>query len=85
MSPPDGPERSPDFLAGTGRRGAGGRRLNRVPLIIVLVIGALVMGVIGYTYQQRLARRYPTGGSSEAQAPNRPAPRRCSARRPWPA
>jgi type IV secretion system protein TrbI len=69
MSPPDGPERSPDFLAGTGMRGAGGRRLNRVPLIIALVIGALVIGAIGYTYQQRLARRHSMGGSPEAQAP----------------
>jgi len=49
----DGPERSPLLLGGSPGRGAGVRRLNRVPLLIVASIGAVLAAGIGYTYHLR--------------------------------
>jgi type IV secretion system protein TrbI len=51
--PPDGPERSPVMLAPPPRRGAGVRRLNRMPLVIGFAGACAVMAAIGYTYQER--------------------------------
>lgn len=61
------PAASPDRLVTSDRRAAGGRRLNRVPLLGVLLVGALVVGAMGYTYQQRLAE-------SAAAAPHADSP-----------
>lgn len=49
----DGPERSPLLLTGSPRRGAGVRRLNHVPLLIVAGLGAVFAGAVGYTYHLR--------------------------------
>jgi type IV secretion system protein TrbI len=52
VPPPDGPDRSPAMLAPPPRRGAGVRRLNRMPLVIGG--GACVVAAaIGYTYHER--------------------------------
>ena len=48
---------SPDFLGGNPGRGAGVRRLNRRPLIVVGVIACLMLVAISYTYQMRLAEQ----------------------------
>jgi type IV secretion system protein VirB10 len=55
MTDDDGPEHSPDILRGETTLRTGGRRLNRVPLLLGLMIGAVVIGAIAYTYQLRLA------------------------------
>ena len=50
---PDGPERSPVMLAPPPRRGAGVRRLNRMPLVIGFGGACAVAAAIGYTYHER--------------------------------
>jgi type IV secretory pathway VirB10-like protein len=47
---------SPDVLGGSGR-GAGVRRLNRRPLIVVGAILCLILLAVSYTYQLRLAEQ----------------------------
>ena len=49
------PDASPDLLGGPPRRGAGVRRLNRLPLLMAFGVGAAVVGAVAYTYQERLA------------------------------
>jgi type IV secretion system protein TrbI len=49
---PDGPERSPVMLA-PPPRGAGVRRLNRMPLVIGFGGACAVAAAIGYTYHER--------------------------------
>jgi type IV secretory pathway VirB10-like protein len=61
-------EPSPDQLGETTTR-AGGRRLNRLPLILALVIGAVVIGAIAYTYQLRGAGPERTAADGPAQRP----------------
>jgi type IV secretion system protein VirB10 len=51
--PPDGPERSPAMLAPPPRRGAGVRRLNRMPLVIGFGGACVVAAAIGHTYHER--------------------------------
>jgi type IV secretion system protein TrbI len=51
--PPDGPDRSPVMLAPLPRRGAGVRRLNRMPLVIGFGGACAVAAAIGYTYHER--------------------------------
>jgi type IV secretory pathway VirB10-like protein len=46
---------SPDILGGTPRRGAGVRRLNRMPLVFAFLIVCVILGAVTYTYQMRLA------------------------------
>jgi type IV secretion system protein TrbI len=46
-------EPSPDILQSPPTRGAGVRRLNRVPLFIAMMILAALLGVVAYTYYQR--------------------------------
>jgi type IV secretory pathway VirB10-like protein len=62
-------EASPDRLNGETTRRAGGRRLNRLPLILALVIGAGVIGAIAYTYQLRVASQGRGEVSADAQRP----------------
>ena len=50
---PDGPDRSPVMLAPPPRRGAGVRRLNRMPLVIGFGGACAVAAAIGYTYHER--------------------------------
>ena len=53
-SPPDDPARSPALLGKLPKRGAGVRRLNKVPVLIFTGLVCLVMAAIGYTYRARL-------------------------------
>jgi type IV secretion system protein VirB10 len=50
---PDGPDRSPVMLAPPPRRGAGVRRLTRMPLVIGFGGACAVAAAIGYTYHER--------------------------------
>jgi type IV secretion system protein VirB10 len=59
---------SPDVLGGGGR-GAGVRRLNRRPLIVVGAILCLILLAVSYTYQLRLAEQRRR---SAAQIPPEP-------------
>jgi type IV secretion system protein TrbI len=59
---------SPDILGGSGR-GAGVRRLNRRPLILVGAILCLILLAVSYTYQLRLAEQRRR---SAAQIPPEP-------------
>jgi type IV secretion system protein TrbI len=59
---------SPDVLGGSGR-GAGVRRLNRRPLIVVGAILCLILLAVSYTYQLRLAEQRRR---SAAQIPPEP-------------
>ena len=52
-TPADGPEHSPLLLGSPARRGAGVRRLNRVPLLLVGGVGVLFAGAVAYTYHLR--------------------------------
>jgi type IV secretion system protein VirB10 len=52
---PDTPERSPGLLAPPPTRGAGVRRLNRLPIVFGVSAAILVVAAIGYTYRDRLA------------------------------
>ena len=45
---------SPDLLQPPPTRGAGVRRLNRIPLMMALVILVIIMATIAYTYHLRL-------------------------------
>lgn len=67
------PNKSPDFLAGPPKRGIGVRRLNRRPLIIVLVIVASIVGAIGYTYQAKVDNPSQNTASSEEAQKAEPA------------
>ena len=64
---------SPDFLQQTGHN-PGVRRLNRVPIFIVGVLGMFILAAITYTYQQRLAemraRQAQTDGQPSAATPS---------------
>ena len=51
--PNNGPGNSPSFLPGRPKRGAGVRRLNRVPIIGGVAVLCVVVGAIGYTYHVR--------------------------------
>ena len=51
----DGPDNSPNVLRPQMRRGAGVRRLNRIPLIIAAIMLLLIGAAVVYTYQMRLA------------------------------
>jgi type IV secretion system protein VirB10 len=51
----DGPDNSPNVLRPQARRGAGVRRLNRIPLIIAAIMLLLIGAAVIYTYQMRLA------------------------------
>jgi type IV secretory pathway VirB10-like protein len=51
----DGPDNSPNVLRPQLRRGAGVRRLNRIPLIIAGIMLLLIGAAVVYTYQMRLA------------------------------
>jgi type IV secretory pathway VirB10-like protein len=91
--PDDGPERSPLLLTGTAGRGAGVRRLNRVPLLIVAGLGAVFAAAVGYTYhlraqmaaQQALEDKKRPEAAGAAVLANAPAAGEIAARTPPPA
>lgn len=72
QQPTDGPDRSPDFLAGPTLRQTGGRRLTRVPIYILIGISALVAIAIAYTMNERAKRRAAGAGSTEVVAAPEP-------------
>lgn len=72
QQPADGPDRSPDFLAGPTLRQTGGRRLTRVPIYILIGISALVAIAIAYTMNERAKRRAAGAGNSEVVAAPEP-------------
>ncbi|PGH59027.1 conjugal transfer protein TrbI [Azospirillum palustre] len=72
QQPADGPDRSPDFLAGPILRQTGGRRLTRVPIYILIGISALVAIAIAYTMNERAKRRAAGAGNSEVVAAPEP-------------
>ena len=69
---PDGPERSPVMLAPPPRRGAGVRRLNRMPLVIGFGGACAVAAAIGYTYHER-AMQAVANAQREAERKAEPA------------
>ncbi|MBI4723824.1 MAG: conjugal transfer protein TrbI, partial [Rhodomicrobium sp.] len=60
---------SPDFLGGPPARGAGVRRLNRVPLMIAMAILAIIMATIAYTYHLRLQSAKQSAGWRRGDTP----------------
>lgn len=61
----DGPSASPDFLSNKPQRGAGVRRLNRVPIFIVAGLAAIFAGVMGYTMHQRSGPKGHAGSNPD--------------------
>lgn len=59
---------SPDVFRAEPTRGAGVRRLNRRPLAVVFLLGALVLGVVFYTVMERADQNLVTR-RSEQKAP----------------
>jgi type IV secretion system protein VirB10 len=62
-------EPSPDSLPGLAADHSGVRRLNRIPLLIVLMLGAMVTGAIGYTYYSRAQSQRHAGAGAAATIP----------------
>lgn len=67
----DGPGRSPAMLPPPPRRGAGVRRLNRLPLLFVVGGTMLVAAAVGYTYHDRLVQG---AAATQAASERRPEP-----------
>ena len=68
MSPPpvnDTPDDSPDLLARPPARGVGVRRLNRVPLFIVIGLTCAVLLLLVYTASMRSRSNMATGMSDD--------------------
>lgn len=59
---------SPDIFRARPGRGAGVRRMNRVPLMIVFGIGVLVAGVVGYTVMEKADEAAPAVKVDERKA-----------------
>jgi type IV secretion system protein VirB10 len=59
---------SPDLLTPPPARGAGVRRLNRIPLMIAMAILALIMATIAYTYHMRLQQARSTDKAARTDA-----------------
>ncbi|WGO96442.1 TrbI/VirB10 family protein (plasmid) [Pseudomonas viciae] len=60
---------SPDILVGDSANLTGGRRLNRFPLMIGIILGAVVIGVIAYTYNERANPANAPAPTAEADKP----------------
>jgi type IV secretion system protein VirB10 len=67
----DAPERSPALLAAAPKRGAGVRRLNKLPIVIVIGGAMLVVAAIGYTYRDRLMQ---SAANAQQAASHKPEP-----------
>jgi type IV secretion system protein VirB10 len=63
----DRPDESPNVLDRRVRRGAGVRRLNRVPLVIAAIMLLLIAAAVTYTYQMRLAEMRRQAAEAEAR------------------
>ncbi|WP_123905550.1 TrbI/VirB10 family protein [Sphingobium cloacae] len=62
----DNPDDSPDLLARPPARGAGVRRLNRIPLFIVIGIACAVLLLLVYTASQRSRSNMATGMADDS-------------------
>ncbi|WP_277594432.1 TrbI/VirB10 family protein [Pseudomonas chlororaphis] len=60
---------SPDMLQGESANLTGGRRLNRFPLMIGVILGAVVVGVIAYTYNERANPENAPAAVAESDKP----------------
>jgi type IV secretion system protein TrbI len=67
----DTPERSPALLAPAPKRGTGVRRLNKVPIMIVIGGAMLVVAAIGYTYRDRMMQ---SAANAQQAASHKPEP-----------
>jgi len=67
----DAPERSPALLAAAPKRGVGVRRLNKLPILIVVGGAMLVVAAIGYTYRDRLMQ---SAANVQQAASHKPEP-----------
>ena len=65
----DAPERSPALLAAPPKRGVGVRRLNKVPILIVIGGAMLVVAAIGYTYRDRLMQSVANAQQAASHKP----------------
>jgi type IV secretion system protein VirB10 len=68
---PDPAGRSPSLLSGPPKRGAGVRRLNRLPIAFAIGGAMLVVAAIGYTYHARLMQ---SAANADTAARQKPAP-----------
>lgn len=50
----DSPENSPDFLVYSKNKKSGGRRLNKRPLIILVVISMVIVLILSYSYHSKI-------------------------------
>ena len=64
----DSAGKSPALLAGPPRRGIGVRRLNKVPTLIVLGVGAVVAGAVSYTVYERSAHHHSAADDKKGEA-----------------
>ena len=67
----DPAEKSPSLLSGPPKRGAGVRRLNRLPIAFAIGGAMLVVAAIGYTYHARLMQ---SAANADKAAQQKPAP-----------
>ena len=67
----DPPERSPALLVPAPKRGVGVRRLNKLPIMIVIGGAMLVVAAIGYTYRDRLMQ---SAANAQQAASHKPEP-----------
>jgi type IV secretion system protein VirB10 len=67
----DAPDRSPALLQPAPKRGAGVRRLNKLPIIFVVSGAMLVVAAIGYTYHERLMQ---SAANAQDAASHKPQP-----------
>jgi type IV secretory pathway VirB10-like protein len=65
----DGPEHSPPLLPSPPRRGAGVRRLNRVPIFLFVGGAMLVVAAVGYTYRDRMMQAAAGTRAAEQKKP----------------
>jgi len=68
---PDTPERSPGLLAPPPTRGAGVRRLNRLPIVFGVSAAMLVVAANGYTYRDRLMQATASAEQAASHKPER--------------
>ena len=66
---PDPPEGSPALLAPPPAKGNGVRRLNRVPILIIVGGAMLVVAAVGYTYRERLMQSAANAHQATAHKP----------------
>ena len=64
----DGAGKSPTLLVGPPRRGIGVRRLNKVPTLIVLGVGAVVAGAVSYTVYERSLHHHSAADDKKGEA-----------------